>query len=211
MLASLRADLDAQSTAKGAVRALSRHVRARSKGRCAPPMVLVLETAFWGTECVGSSRKRSAPLTPIETDEDAVESYLRLRTIDGCDLSTIVLVESPSDIEIASTTAAAQRRLGYNTLTRAAAVLCACVVGKPIRSEISNAWSAYSLMKDYVVSVDWKDGTSTAYAEPLSAEEARARKAQCKTVRIRPIKANLRRASSIFATSPLACAVGIDA
>lgn len=209
MLTALRTELDTKTTAKGAVRVLSKLVRARSRDKCVTPMVLVLDDVFWGTECIGRERRRLAPLTPLETEPDVVESFLRLRTTDGCDLSTIVLIESCSDIEISSSTTPAQRKLGYNKLMRAAAILCACVVDKPIRSEISNPWSAYSLMKDYVVSVTWKDGTTTAFSKPLCIEEAKAAKGLCKTVHVRPIKQNVNLASSVFANAPLACAVGI--
>ena len=129
-----------------------------------------------------------------------------LRTVTGCDLSLVGLSTTDEDIEITSDTAPSQQRKGYNTLLRAVAVMISFVEGKAIRSEVSNAWSAYTLLKSYQTSVLTKDGQTIHNSAPLTKEDAMGAKTSCKQVFLRPTVVNLDIATRLFIDTVVKCA-----
>ena len=137
LLTEMRQELKMCATRKQIVKLVSKHFRSATKYRCDPQLIVVLTSAYGGVECVNGKREN---FFPFVSDE-----YVVLRTVTGCDLSIVGLTTMEYDIEITSDTVPSQQRKGYNTVLRAVAVIVAFMEGKALRSEVSNAWSAYTL------------------------------------------------------------------
>lgn len=145
------------------------------------------------TECVDNGTNKGLLLLN--------DQYIILRTQQPklCDLSAIGLsTDEPEEVEITSNTVPSQRRKNYNGLLRAIAVMIAYAEGKSLRSEVSNAWSAYTLMKMFQTTVLYNDGTTTTYTARLTPEEAARAKRGAKVVLVRPTVANLNFATRAF-------------
>lgn len=198
-LTQLRRHLRKCTTRKQVVKLVSKHVRSATLGRCDPPLLLTLHSSYGATECANGQTRTFDP-PPFLNDE-----YISLRTSTGCDLSLVGLSTTDADIEITSDTAPSQQRKGYNTLLRAVAVMVSFVEGKAIRSEVSNGWSAYTLLKFYQTSVVTKDGRTTHYSAPLTNKEAMDAKTSCKQVFLRPTVVNLDIATRLFAETVVKC------
>lgn len=197
MLSELRRSLRECTSCGQVVRILSKDVRDRTKD-CVTPLLFMRNKTYGSTVCFQGERFES---TTFLSDE-----YIRLRTIDGCDLSIIGISEDRSNIEITSDTVKSQQRKGYNTIMRAVAVIISFVRGKDLRSEITNKWSAYSLLKDYQVTVVWKGGKEENMLKPMSCEDAKQLMNNCKRIFIRPTVENLNNATRILTRSSLKCA-----
>jgi hypothetical protein len=188
------------------VKRISQHIRKATINRCDPALLLILKQSYGSQECVknriGSITHRFRHFTPILNDE-----YIVLRTVTGCDLSLTGLSTGDSVyIEITSDTVPSQQKKGYNTILRAVAVMLAFVEGKPIKADIANSLSAYTLLKDYQASVLTKDDRLVDYRNALSKDEARRVKGECKQVFIRPTVYNLENATRIFWGAVVKCA-----
>lgn len=196
----LREKLRECTTRKQVVKLVSNHIRNATTRRCDPALLLVLHSSYGAVECLHG---RTTPFDPPPFLND---EYVVLRTTTGCDLSLVGLSTTDADIEITSDTASSQQRKGYNTLLRAVAVMISFVEGKAIRSDVSNAWSAYTLLKDYQTSVITKDGRTIHYPAPLTKEAATDAKASCKQVFLRPTVVNLDIATRLFVKAIVKCA-----
>lgn len=164
MLTDLRQTIqDKCKSRKDVVKAVSKLLRAASV-HCNVAILAATTKEYGAEECVDGRRKDYLPLLNDE--------YVVLRTVDGCDLSIIGLSTDADDIEITSDTVTSQQKKGYNTILRAVAVMIAKVEDKPLRSEISNAWSAYTLMKMFQTTLIRANGGTTKFNTPLSREES---------------------------------------
>jgi len=197
MLRSLRARVRESATPKGVVKVLSSHVRNATTGRCTAPLLLTIDNVSDAYEC---ETRTQHPLF-------VSDMYVRLRTVEGCDLSVVGLghEEGEEEYVLTSDTVPTQQRKGYNALLRAVAVMVAHVLRVPLRSDVANAWSAYSLLKDYQTTGVRRDGTRETL-DRLSREEAAARKSLYRTLYVRPTVANLDFATRLFADATVRCA-----
>ena len=196
MLTQLRSDIRKCSTRKEVVKLTSKHLRRETK-ECGVPLILAVKSSYGAVECIDGQTRH---FDPFLNDE-----YIILRTVTGCDMSLVGLSTTDTDIEVTSDTVPSQGRKGYNTLLRAVAMMCAFVEGKAIRSEVSNAWSAYTLLKTYQTSAILKDGSVIHYTSPLTKEEALTMKVKCKQVFMRPTIINMEIATRIFLDTAVKC------
>lgn len=183
------------------VRAVSKLLRTASAD-CDTAILCTTTKQYGATECVGGRRKNHVPLLNDE--------YVILRTTNGCDLSLVGLSTDEDDIEITSDTVKSQQKKGYNGILRSIAVMIAYVEGKPLRSEISNAWSAYTLMKMFQTTLVRANGDTTSFDSPLSQEDSSETKKEASggKILIRPTVVNLNLATRAFgdALETLRCA-----
>ena len=191
---------------KDTVQLLSLYVQHKTR-HCDTPCRLVAGPQYGGVECVGTERKKVYPFVSLVEDEDPLSTiYLRLQTMDGCDLAFVGLAEFETFIEITSDTVASQRRKRYNTLLRTVAVILAFKMHKPIKSTVTNAWSAYTLLKDYQTTVRMKQTQEKrVFPSPLSKDDANDLKARCGEVYVRPTVDNLHHATRLFDEATIAC------
>ena len=190
MLAELRDALRHECVSRRqVVKRVSKLLRTASEG-CEMAMVLTVSNAYLRTECVDGE---TTEFLPFLNDE-----YVVLRTVDGCDLSLVGLSTGDDTIVITSDTVESQQKKGYNTMLRAVAVMIAFVEDKPLRSDIDNAWSAYTLMKMFQTTLVQRDGTTTVFDDRLSADDAMQWKRGAKQVLVRPTIKNVNYATRVF-------------
>jgi hypothetical protein len=193
MLTALRKTIRDECTSrKHVLRTVSKLLRAASS-ECDTVILVTINKRYGAIECVGGRRKEYVPLLNDE--------YVVLRTADGCDLSLIGLSSKGGEnIEITSDTVVSQQKKGYNGILRAVAVMIAFVERKPLRSEISNTLSAYTLMKMFQTTLIRANGETTIFASPLSAEDSSEamRDSRGGRVLVRPTVVNLDLATSAF-------------
>lgn len=184
---------------KKVVKLASKHLRTKTTHVCNTPLILTLGIAYYdAVECVDGERRQ---FTPIVSDEYVV---LRTNTDPGCDLSILGL-STDANIVMTSNTVDSQQKKGYNTLLRAVGVMIAYVEHKKMHSEVSNAWSAYTLIKEYQTSVVFKDGTRKNYHKPLEKKTALEIKKDCRHVYLRPTQDNMIIATRLFARADVKC------
>ena len=143
------------------------------------------------------------------------ETYVRLQSADGYDIAVVGLDDLADDtVELTTETVPSQRRKGYNTFMRTAAVIITCLSRKKLVSEIANWISAYTILKTYCCTVVWKDpshpdlcrfhgGPSHLFTTPLRPLEAKRLSTHVRKLTIRPIQKNFRAATRLFMTAPL--------
>lgn len=200
----LREKLRECTTDAQVVRLLSPLVRQATEC-CAIPLELVIDSEYrsFATECVGDRRRQHNIYLG--------ETYVRLQTVDGCELSVVNLDLDDDTLEIISETVPSQQRKGYNALLRSVAVLVAHVQRATLVSNVENPLSAYTLLKTYQCTVVWRKHDNTdkglqLFACPLSAEEARAAAARSIQVRVHPTMFNLDVALRQFEEAVILCA-----
>ncbi|MBT97147.1 MAG: hypothetical protein CL902_00770 [Dehalococcoidia bacterium] len=142
------------------------------------------------------------------------KTYVRLQSADGYDISVVGFDDLDGDsVELTTETVPSQRRKGYNTFMRTAAVIMTCLSHKKLVSEIANWISAYTILKTYCCTVVWKDpshpalrrfhGPSHLFTTPLRPGEAKRLSTHVRQLTIRPIQKNFRAATRLFMTAPL--------
>lgn len=205
-LTTLRDEVRNSESLDDTVRLLSLYVEEKTR-HCDTPCRLVIGPQYGGVECVGRDRKKVYPFVSLIEDDDPLSMlYVRLQTFDGCDLAFVGLAEFETFLEITSDTVPSQRRKHYNTLLRTVAVVLAFQLHKPIKSTVTNAWSAYTLLKDYQTTVRFKqDAGKKVFPAPLPKEVAREIKGECSEVFVRPTVDNLHFATRLFADATVKC------
>lgn len=205
-LTTLRDNVRQSVTLEDTVRLLSLHVQDKTQ-HCDTPCRLIAGPQYGGVECVGSERKKVYPFVSlVEYDDPLSTIYVRLQTMDKCDLAFVGLAEFETFVEITSDTVPSQRRKHYNTLLRTVAVILAFKMHKPIKSTVTNAWSAYTLLKDYQTTVRLKQTQEKhVFMTPLSKDDAYDLKARCGEVYVRPTVDNLQYATRLFDDATVKC------